>query len=171
MLLSIGTSDAFRPGHGVPLRHLDNREIKAFAKKVFDEFECNEIAEARAWKPSEETTKRLRWLLHEGFPRDVLYGEVDINDDGIPERFIEIQDHYWCGTVGCITFVYRRTPAGFELICETDLGDPLPKTHDTGTILAATEDGYHLIDTADGIVHWNMKEKPGNQCETISYKG
>jgi hypothetical protein len=42
---------------------------------------------------------------------------------------------------------------------------------ETGEILAATEDGYHLIDTGDGITHWNMKDKPGNQCVTISYKG
>jgi hypothetical protein len=67
----------------------------------------------------------------------------------------------------------NRVPKGFELICTTYLGGDLMKQGEvieTGEILAATEDGYHLIDTGDGITHWNMKDKPGNRCVTISYK-
>lgn len=172
--VGVSASNAFKPGHGVPFRHLDNREVTAFARKLFDETYRNEIVEVEAWSKDEEQKSRLRWLLHEGFPFGTLYADIDINDDGVPERFIQFSDPYGCGSVGCLTFIYRRIPKGFELICSTYLADVLMKQGqvvEAGKILAATEDGYHLIDSGDGITHWDMKRKAGDQCTTISYRG
>jgi hypothetical protein len=54
MLSATCASSAFESGHGIPFRHLDNREVTAFAKKLFDETDRGEIAEVKAWRKGED---------------------------------------------------------------------------------------------------------------------
>lgn len=97
--------------------------------------------------------------------RDVEVAEADIDDDGIPELFLVIENAYYCGTAGCIAFIFKKNATGYELIC----GAELDTQYGGGTgsaILPEKDFGIHRIRAAEAIIHWYAGQKPnsGNQC-------
>jgi hypothetical protein len=139
--------------------HVDNPEIIAFA-----------VAELRG---KIKTSTEEEWV--KAVKEHALYAEVDINDDGFPERFLQYSSD--CGTIGCDTVIYKRMGSlkkkhtlqgsveSFEDICKASISgyDPNP------WVLDRKENGYHLIDTGGGeIIHW-VKHRNGISgfCEEV----
>lgn len=86
------------------------------------------------------------------------YLEFDLSGKGSRELFLQIDTG--CGTDGCATYIYRRTPAGYEQICEDDMDDAAI------SILPKKENGFYLIDTGNSFIHWMQKpNSAGRLCE------
>jgi hypothetical protein len=133
-------------------RHMDNPDILDFA--------VSEMRGERGTRSEAEWVKLVK--------ERALYAEMDIDDDGVPELFLQLGA--FCGTVGCDTSIYKRTDkAGkgsvllgrskrFNDICLISITGNDPQTY----LLERKENGYHLIDTENGaIIHWNIKDKNG----------
>lgn len=60
--------------------------------------------------------------------------EVDLNRDGVSEYEVELSGPCDCGMVNCSIYLYRQSPAGFELILDdaAGLGLELLKTSSNG---------------------------------------
>ena len=41
--------------------------------------------------------------------RDIAIGEADLNDDGVPERFLTVDNPLFCGASGCTTYVLQKS--------------------------------------------------------------
>jgi hypothetical protein len=89
----------------------------------------------------------------------IQYLEADLNDDGVSELILQLTMGYYCGTAGCNSYVFRRTPEGFEEICS-------PTMYDLAIdILPQKENGYHLVDAGESIIHWSdHRERNGDIC-------
>jgi hypothetical protein len=85
-------------------------------------------------------------------------GEIILFDDSFVLLFLQITAG-GCGTAGCDTYIYRETSKGFVKICEATMDeDPI--------FLKARENGYHLIDAGESIIHWSKvrDKKTGDLC-------
>lgn len=109
---------------------------------------------------AEEVLKRdevliLPWAKK---PTDVIsYLEVDLSGKAGRELFLRINTG--CGTVGCVTYIYRRTPTEYEKICEEDSDD------DTIRILPKKDNGFYLVDTGKRFIHWmRTPDSAGDLC-------
>jgi hypothetical protein len=132
----------------IEFKHVDNPEIVAFA---VDKLRGEEI------KLSEE-----EWVA--AVKEHALYAEIDIDDDGVPERFLQYS--YFCPKDGCSTWIYKRigrlrntsaskrAAVGFMSICYVDITGNDPQTY----LLKKKENGFHQIDTKNGeTIHWLAK--------------
>jgi hypothetical protein len=145
----------------IEFRHVDNPEIIAFAVDHLR----GEI----------KTSSEEEWVA--AVKEHALYAEADLNDDGVPERFLQYGSD--CGTIGCFTKIYRRIgklkknsvsqrpPERFEVICEA----MIPGFDPTSWILDQKEHGYHLIDTENGaIIHWKAKKDSAEKLCRSDFK-
>ena len=89
----------------------------------------------------------------------IRYLEADLNDDGVSELILQLAMGYYCGTAGCESYVFRRTAAGFEEICNDTMYDSAIK------ILPQKENSYHLIDVGESTIHWlDRPDRRGDIC-------
>ncbi|KAF0110824.1 MAG: Uncharacterized protein FD149_2591 [Rhodospirillaceae bacterium] len=82
------------PGWGdenceVPFHLARSKEEKTFAMNVVSE-----------QLPEEKRSTLRRW--------NYQFAEVDLNDDGVPERIVMIYDGAWCCTAGCDTSIVQK---------------------------------------------------------------
>ena|SRR5580693_630197 len=169
-LLSVASLIFFTSATSIPaneetrvvFRKLDNREMTEFANRALRQW-YEDMNSGMGGTPSFRVILRTK----------VAYAEVDLNDDGTPERFLQIDDALWCGTAGCQSFIFRKTTTGFEKICEADLGDSGTPPRFGALVLPEKENGYHLIDTGSAIIHWHAEQAydSGRLCWEDEYKG
>ena len=150
---------------GIPIviRHLDNPEITAFAKTQFERWYKSDLKRLKDMQRNQFDPGRQQMIDRTIalFPKDVVYGEADLNDDSVPELFIQFGDSGYCGSAGCMTFIYRHTASGFEYICQAYLDDPIPvgDPHGIGIVLAAKNYGFHQIESDAGVIRWHRHQK------------
>ena len=91
----------------------------------------------------------------------VKYLEVDLNDNQVPALFLQIGIGGGCGSDdGCETKVYRRTSAGFDMICSDHMWNRI-------LVLPKKENGYHLVDDGASIIHWDMRHHYWGICNPV----
>lgn len=100
-------------------------------------------------------TKRYREESWTQIARDQIYAaEPDIGGDS-PVLVLVVDNPNWCEADGCLGDIFRKTPKGYELICEAPLPSPeMPLL----SILPAIENGYHDLVTADHTILWNERQ-------------
>lgn len=150
LILLAGATYAEEPTKYIKFHHIKDPALLKFAvsfyqKRNYDEFKG----------------KRGLQLLR----KELEVFEADIDDDGVPELFLLLEDIGYCGTAGCEAQIFKKTATGYELICETSLASEL--NSGTGSpILPETEHGFHRIEAPEAIIHWNEHKGPpeGNLC-------
>ena len=98
--------------------------------------------------------------------RDEAYvAEVDLNDDGVPELIVVIDDPNWCDSAGCLSAIFRKNGNRYDDICQTSLPGP---GQPGAEILAEIENGYHRIATPARLIEWNATQEndSGTLCST-----
>ena len=93
--------------------------------------------------------------------RYVLYsGRYDINGDGVEELFVTIEQGSVCGTVGCETPIFERTPDGWRELSSIMV---MVSIIDGPAIFVADEviDGYRTLHADYYGLHWTGEQYIG----------
>lgn len=141
-------------GIRVQLHRFESPEIRALATAV-----------VRKWIHENHSLMPVKW--HGGPLSDFAdIAEVDLDDDGFPELFLQIGLGDACGIVGCDTFIYRKTANRYVRICEEMMYDTATSGGGGPIVLEAKENGYHLIDAGEAIIHWSKQKnkRTGDLC-------
>jgi hypothetical protein len=159
MVLSLsrpGTA-ADTPQSRVELSRLEDEARIAFAIKFFYKHYPHQVN----WSFATRRAAGENW--NKIVRDDGYFAEIDLNDDGVPELILVIDNPDWCGSSGCLTAIFRTTPKGYEYICAASM----PAADQPGAeILAERENGYHRIATPTRVIEWNAKQEPdsGSLC-------
>ena len=87
--------------------------------------------------------------------RDILVGEADLNDDGLTERFITIENPLFCGRSGCTTYVLQKQGRTWRPVLQNNVRADI-------RVLDETDGGYHRLCMARLVEAWD-----GRQYEPI----
>jgi hypothetical protein len=75
----------------------------------------------------------------------IKLAEADLNDDGIPERFVMADVNDWCGSAGCKSLLLQKRSGQWYL-----MGNPTLPEQAT-LVLKQKKFGYHKLYTGHGI--------------------
>ena len=102
------------------------RESKEVRSKLFKQV-LADYADVRECVEKEEGGTRTA-------EENMSVKEVDLNRDGVSEYEVELSGPCVCGMVNCSIYLYRQTPAGYEVILEdaAGLGLELLRTSSNG---------------------------------------
>ena len=98
--------------------------------------------------------------------RNVWVGRFDLNDDGDKEIVLRVNSGYFCGSVGCPTFVFER---------QGDTWAEIDNGHFNGLVLTERVCGYRSLISRNGIGRWNGETYEfaycfpwENQCRSLA---
>lgn len=148
MAPATNAADAPRPH--IELNRLADPERIAFLTKFFYRHYPEEVN----WSLGSRRRDVENWTK---VVRDEAYvAEIDLNDDGVPELIVVIDDPNWCDSAGCLSAIFRKDGSRYDYICQASLPGPGEPGAD---ILANIENGYHRIATPERLVEWNAAQE------------
>lgn len=71
--------------------------------------------------------------------------EADLNDDGIPEKLVMINESYWCGSAGCQGLLLRKEGLQWSLITRPTISE------ERTVLLSEKMFGYHKLYTGGAV--------------------
>jgi hypothetical protein len=74
---------------------------------------------------------------------DVKIAKADLNDDGVPEIFIMIENSLWCGSIGCRGIIVQRIGEHWKEVGSPYFSDAI--------VMTERIYGYHKLFTGDAI--------------------
>ena len=80
--------------------------------------------------------------------RDIAVGEADLDDDGVPERFLTIDNPLFCGATGCTTYVLKKDGTRWHILLQNNVRAEI-------RVLATTDGGYHRLCMARLVEAWD----------------
>lgn len=89
-----------------------------------------------------EGVKPAEWdgALHAG---DVSIARGDLNDDGVPEIFLLVENSLWCGSIGCRGVILQKVGDDWKEVGRPYFSDAV--------IMKEKVYGYHKLFTGDAI--------------------
>jgi hypothetical protein len=80
--------------------------------------------------------------------RDIEVGEADLDDDGMPERFLTIDNPLFCGATGCTTYVLQKSGRNWRVLLQNNVRAEI-------RVLGETDGGYHRLCMARLVEAWD----------------
>jgi hypothetical protein len=80
--------------------------------------------------------------------RDIQIGEADLNDDGLPERFLIIDNPLFCSASGCTTYVLQKYGRNWRILLQNNVRAEI-------RVLDETDSGYHRLCMARRVESWD----------------
>ncbi|HEY1723473.1 MAG TPA: hypothetical protein VGG27_19675 [Magnetospirillaceae bacterium] len=149
VIASVGLSRADDVAGTIALHRIDDEGIASFAARFFYKRHPHPVN----WSFAKRLRSEINWaeIVHDhAYAADAPIGDADRS-----VLIVVVDNPDWCEANGCLGDIFRKTPKGYELICETAL--PTPDVAPL-SILPTIENGYHDLATADHAILWNERQ-------------